>query len=206
MREKSMRRNFAKLGLAVSLGAMALVVGCGPQASEKAEAPAAAPAAEAPATNAVAETPAAPATNTVAEAPAAAPAANTVAAAAPAAAPAAGAMVLAVKDEVTGADMSGDPTKGAAVFRQCLTCHVKEIGVNKVGPSLAGIVGRTAGTVPGFRYSDANKNSGIVWSEQELYVYLKDPRARIPGTIMAFNGIKDSQKRADLIAYLKTPS
>jgi cytochrome c len=202
-REKSMRRNFAKLGLAVSFGALALVVGCGPQAAEKAEAPATTTA-EAPATNAVA---AEPATNAVAEAPtnavAETPAAPTNAVAA---APAAGAVVLAVKDEVTGADMSGDPTKGAAVFRQCQTCHVKDVGVNKVGPSLAGVVGRAAGTVPGFRYSEANKGSGITWSEQELYVYLKDPKAKIPGTTMAFVGIKDSQKRADLISYLKTPS
>ena len=196
-----MRRNFVKLGLVVSLSAVALMAGCGPKASETAQAPAAtAPAAEAPATNAVAEAPAAPATNAVAEAPAA-PATNAVAAAVPAA----GAIVLAIKD-ASGADMSGDATKGAAVFRQCQTCHVKEIGVNKVGPSMAGIVGRTAGSIPGFRYSEANKGSGIVWTEQELYVYLENPKARIPGTIMAFVGIKDSQKRADLIAYLKQPT
>ena len=120
------------------------------------------------------------------------------------AAPVAGAVVLAVKN-AAGVDMSGDPTKGAAVFRQCQTCHVKEVGVNKVGPSLAGIVGRPAGTIPGFRYSEANKGSGITWTEQELYVYLENPKAKIPGTIMAFVGIKDSQKRADLIAYLKAP-
>ena len=190
-----MRRNFVKLGLVVSLSTVAFLAGCGPKASETATAPA---------TNAVAEAPAAtaPATNAVAEVPApAAPAAPT----AVAAAPAAGAMVLAIKD-ASGADMSGDPTKGAAVFRQCQTCHVKEIGVNKVGPSLAGIVGRHSGSIPGFRYSEANKNSGITWSEQELYVYLENPKAKIPGTIMAFVGIKDSQKRADLIAYLKTPA
>lgn len=200
-----MRRNFAKIGLAVSLGAMALVVGCGPQAAEKAEAPAAPAAAEAPATNAVAEVPAAT-TNTVAEAPADA-ATNTVAAApaATAAAPAAGAVVLAVKN-AAGVDMSGDASKGAAVFRQCQTCHVKEPGVNKVGPSLAGLIGRSAGTVPGFNYSAANKGSGFTWTEQQLYTYLENPRGVIPGTTMAFAGIKDSQKRADLIAYLKTPS
>jgi cytochrome c len=202
-----MHSKFVKLGLIVSLSTIALVSACSPPASEKAEAPAAsAPAAEAPAvaTNAVAEAPAAPSnaapSNAVAEVPAAAPAAP-----AAAAAPAAGAVVLAVKN-AAGVDMSGDPTKGAAVFRQCLTCHVREAGVNKVGPSLHNIVGRTAGQVPGFRYSEANKNSGIVWTEQELYVYLENPKAKIPGTIMAFVGIKDSQKRADLIAYLKSPS
>jgi cytochrome c len=77
-------------------------------------------------------------------------------------------------------------------------------GVNKVGPSLHNIIGRTAGQVAGFRYSEANKKSGITWTEQELYTYLENPKARIPGTIMAFVGIKDSQKRADLVAYLKT--
>jgi cytochrome c len=197
-----MRRDLNRLGLIVSLSALALVSACGPKASETAQAPAATPpAAEAPATNAVADAPAAaPATNAVADAPAAAPAAAAVAAA-----PAAGAVVLAVKN-AAGVDMSGDPTKGAAVFRQCQTCHVKEVGVNKVGPSLAGIVGRPAGTIPGFRYSEANKGSGITWTEQELYVYLEDPKAKIPGTIMAFVGIKDSQKRADLIAYLKSPT
>ena len=196
-----MRRNFGKLGLVVSLSAIALLSACGPKASETAQAPAAtAPAAEAPAatTNAVAEAPAAATTNAVAEVPAAAGAAAT-------ATPAAGAVVLAIKD-AAGVDMSGDPTKGAAVFRQCQTCHVKEIGVNKVGPSLAGVVGRTAGSIAGFRYSEANKGSGVVWSEQTLYTYLEDPKKFMPGTNMAFVGIKDSQKRADLVAYLKSPT
>lgn len=201
-----MRRDLYKLGLVVSLSAVALLSACGPKASETAAAPEATTPANAevaaPATNAVAEVaaPAAAPTNAVAAAPAAA--APAVAAAA---APAAGAIVLAVKD-AAGADLSGDATKGAAVFRQCQTCHVKEIGVNKVGPSLAGIVGRPAGSIPGFRYSEANKGSGITWTEQELYVYLENPKAKIPGTIMAFAGIKDSQKRADLIAYLKSPT
>ena len=197
-----MRRHFHKLGLVVSLSAIALVSACGPSATEKAEAP--------PTTtvnvNAVADAPAAttPATNVVVETPAAAVPAATATATVTTTAPAAGAMVLNVKN-AAGADMSGDATNGAAVFRQCQTCHVKEVGVNKVGPSMAGIVGRAAGTVPGFRYSEANKGSGITWTEQELYVYLENPKAKIPGTTMAFAGIKDSQKRADLIAYLKTP-
>jgi cytochrome c len=201
-----MRRDFYKFGLVASLSALALLGACGPGAGTGASKAPEAPAAEAPAaapTNAVAEAPAAAPTNAVAEAPAAAPT-NAVAAAAPAAAPAAGAVVLAVTD-ASGATLSGDPTKGAATFRQCQTCHVKEVGVNKVGPSLAGVVGRPAGSVPGFNYSAANKGSGITWSEQELYVYLENPKAKIPGTTMAFVGIKDSQKRADLIAYLKTP-
>lgn len=208
MREDAMRRDVMKLGVIVSLGALAFAAGCKP--ADSGSASTTPPAAEAPATNAVAATEA-PATNAVAATNAVEAPTNAVAAATPAAAPAAasapaaGAVVLAVTD-ASGATLSGDATKGAATFRQCQTCHVKEIGVNKVGPSLAGIVGRPAGSVPGFNYSAANKGSGITWSEQELYVYLENPRAKIPGTTMAFVGIKDSQKRADLIAYLKTPS
>ncbi|MBX9747150.1 MAG: cytochrome c family protein, partial [Hyphomonadaceae bacterium] len=78
-----------------------------------------------------------------------------------------------------------------------------EQGVNRVGPSLYGIVGRRAGSIPGFRYSAANQSSGITWTEQELFNYLQDPRARIPGTIMAFVGLRNPQQRADVIAYLK---
>ncbi|MFY7761933.1 c-type cytochrome [Aquidulcibacter sp.] len=198
-----MKRQILGSGIAVSLAALALVAGCGQQASQKAEAPAAATEAAAPATNEVAAAPAAeaPATNEVAAA--AAPADEAAAPAAAAAAPAAGAMVLAIKDKA-GATLSGDPVKGEAVFRQCQTCHVVTAGVNKVGPSLHNIIGRPAGQVAGFRYSEANKNSGITWTEQEIYTYLENPKARVPGTIMAFVGVKDSQKRADLVAYLKT--
>ncbi len=199
-----MKRQILGSGIAISLAALALVAGCGQQATEKAESPAPATEAAAPATNEVAAAPAAEAAAPAAPAAeAAAPAADAAAPAAAAAAPAAGAMVLAIKDKA-GATLSGDATKGEAVFRQCQTCHVVTAGVNKVGPSLHNIIGRTAGQVAGFRYSEANKKSGIVWTEQELYTYLENPKARIPGTIMAFVGIKDSQKRADLVAYLKT--
>jgi cytochrome c len=194
LRGKTMKRRILGSGIAVSLAALALVAGCGQQASQKAEAPAPATEAAAPAAT---ETAAAPA------AEAAAPAAEAAAPAADAAAPAAGAMVLAITDKA-GATLSGDATKGEAVFRQCQTCHVVTPGVNKVGPSLHNIIGRTAGQVAGFRYSEANKKSGITWTEQELYTYLENPKARIPGTTMAFVGVKDSQKRADLVAYLKT--
>jgi cytochrome c len=196
-----MKRRILGSGIAVSLAALALVAGCGQQASQKAEAPAPATEAAAPAATETAAAPAAEAAAPAAEA--AAPAADAAAPAAAAAAPAAGAMVLAITDKA-GATLSGDATKGEAVFRQCQTCHVVTPGVNKVGPSMHNIIGRTAGQVAGFRYSEANKKSGIIWTEQELYTYLENPKARIPGTIMAFVGIKDSQKRADLVAYLKT--
>jgi cytochrome c len=202
-REDAMRRDVFKLGMIVSLGALAFAAGCGQSGGDSASTTPPA-ATEAPATNAVGATDA-PATNAVAATNAVEAPTNAVAAATPAAAPAAGAVTLAVVD-AAGATLSGDATKGATTFRQCQTCHVKEIGVNKVGPSLAGIVGRAAGTIPGFNYSAANKGSGITWTEQELYVYLEDPKKKIPGTTMAFAGIKDSQKRADLIAYLKQPA
>jgi cytochrome c len=81
---------------------------------------------------------------------------------------------------------------------------VTDKGVNRVGPSLHGIVGRKAGTVAGFNYSTANKNSGVTWDEKTLFVYLENPRKFMPGTKMAFAGLKQPQQRADVIAYLKT--
>jgi cytochrome c len=107
---------------------------------------------------------------------------------------------------VTLAGLTGDATAGQRIFGQCRTCHVVEPGVNRVGPSLHSIVGRTAGTVPGFNYSDANKNSGVTWTEEVLFEYLEDPRGFMPGTKMAFVGLKKPQDRADVIAYLKTQS
>jgi cytochrome c len=121
-----------------------------------------------------------------------------------AAAPAAGAtpVKLDIKD-ASGVQVSGDPVQGKSVFVQCQTCHTTQAGVNKVGPSLHGIIGRHSGAVPGFNYSTANKGSGIVWTEQELWVYLENPQKTVPGTYMTFTGIKDPQKRADVIAYLQ---
>ncbi|AYJ87351.1 cytochrome c family protein [Sphingomonas paeninsulae] len=101
------------------------------------------------------------------------------------------------------ADFKGDPGAGAASFAQCKACHVIDAGVNRMGPSLHAVVGRKAGSVEGFRYSPANKASGIVWSEAKLFEFLESPRRVIPGTTMGFAGISDPQKRADIIAYLK---
>lgn len=167
------------LGVFGSAAALALLAGCGSQKTE--ETPAAETTAEAPA--------AAPAPEAAAPAPAA------DAAAAPAATPA-------VATE-NFADFTGDAKAGKVVFIQCQACHSIKEGENRVGPSLYGKVGKTAGQVPGFKYSDANKNSGIVWTEEKLFEYLKNPRAVIPGTTMAFAGIPDPQKRADVIAFIK---
>ncbi len=120
-------------------------------------------------------------------------------------APAFAAMVdIGVTD--AGKPVQGDPEAGKKVFVRCTACHSLDEGVNKIGPSLHGIIGRPAGTVPKFAYSAANKSSGITWNEQVIYEYLKSPQTMVKGTKMAFVGIPKAQERADLIAYLKDAS
>ena len=94
---------------------------------------------------------------------------------------------------------------GQALFkRDCAICHSPIAGKNGLGPSLFGIVGRAAGTVPSFKYTDANKNSGLTWDTATLDRYLVAPKAVIQNTTMSYAGQKDDQKRHDLIAYLAT--
>jgi cytochrome c len=107
---------------------------------------------------------------------------------------------------VTYASLTGDPVAGEKTFAQCKACHQAVAGKNGVGPSLAGIIGRTAGQVAGFNYSAANKNSGVVWKEETMFEYLEAPQKFMPGTKMAFAGLKKPQDRANVIAYLKTKS
>ena len=100
---------------------------------------------------------------------------------------------------------AADAEAGQAVFRtQCGICHSPVSGKNMVGPSLFGIIGRTSGSVEGFRYSAANKTANITWDATILDKYLTAPREVVPGTIMTYAGLKDDTKRADLIAYLAT--
>lgn len=134
------------------------------------------------------------------------PAAEAEAPAAPAAPPAA-APAADNTDTISGvkfASYVGDADKGKGVFITCQTCHAIEEGKNKIGPSLHGIVGRAAGTIAGYAYSDANKNSGITWTPEKLFQYLEAPQRVVPGTKMTFAGLPDPQKRADVIAYLQT--
>jgi cytochrome c len=135
---------------------------------------------------------------------------TTAAAAADAAAPAAAKAPAADNtDTVSGAKLAsfkGDADKGKAAFATCTTCHAIEAGVNKIGPSLHGVVGRPAGSIAGYSYSSANKGSGITWSEDKLFQYLENPQRVVPGTKMSFPGWSDPQKRADVIAYLKANS
>jgi cytochrome c len=100
----------------------------------------------------------------------------------------------------------GDPAKGEQVFKRCQACHVVNQPANRVGPTLQGVIGRKAGSVEGFKYSEANKNSGVTWDEATLDKYLADPKAFMPGNKMAFPGLKKPEERADVIAYLKQAS
>jgi cytochrome c len=103
-----------------------------------------------------------------------------------------------------GAAVAQDVQKGENSFKKCLVCHAIGPGAkNKIGPELNGLDGRKAGTVPDYNYSDANKNSGIVWDDATFKEYIKDPRAKIAGTKMTFPGIKNEQEINDLWAYLK---
>ena len=112
------------------------------------------------------------------------------------------AFALAASAAATAAE--GDAAKGEVAFKACRICHqVGEKAKNFVGPALNGVVGRKAGTFSGYNYSDANKNSGIVWDEATLIKYLQNPRDIVPGTKMAFPGLKSDQDAADVIAYLK---
>ncbi len=104
----------------------------------------------------------------------------------------------------TTASLAQDSAAGEKVFAMCKVCHqIGETAKNAVGPVLNGLIGRKAGTNPGYAYSDANKNSGLTWDEPTFREYIKDPKAKIPGTKMIYAGLKDEQKTNDLLAYLK---
>ncbi len=177
-----------KINALAGVAALAVMTAaCSGGGSEPAEPATEEPAAEAPAEEA-------PAAEEPAEEPA------------EAAEPAAEGDPMATTDGITYASLTGDAAAGKAVFAQCRTCHETKEGVNKTGPSLAGIVGRTAGSVDGYKYSPANANSGLTWTEEQLYVYLENPQRVVPKTKMIFPGLPQAQKRADVIAYLKNPS
>jgi len=102
-----------------------------------------------------------------------------------------------------GSATAQDVAAGENSFKKCLACHaIGEGAKNKVGPVLNGIDGRKSGSVEGYSYSDANKNSGITWSEAVFKEYIKDPKAKIPGTKMAFAGIKNEKEINDLWSYI----
>lgn len=111
--------------------------------------------------------------------------------------------VLAFTASAAGA--AGNAANGASVFARCAICHNNTRGAGaKIGPDLFGVVGRKAGTEPGFSYSAAMKNSGITWTNEKLDAYIKSPQMIVPGNKMPFSGLPSSSQRADLIAYLDT--
>jgi len=113
-----------------------------------------------------------------------------------------GTAVLLLYALIAQAQSVGDAQRGAQVFNQCKICHSLEAGKNMLGPSLHGLIGRKSGSVPGFAYSSAMKNSNVTWNDDTLSKYLSDPKAFIPGDKMAFPGVKDPNKLGDLLAYL----
>ena len=103
-----------------------------------------------------------------------------------------------------GVSVAGDIAAGEKSFKKCIPCHsIGETAKNMIGPVLNGLKGRKSGSVSGFSYSDANKNSGIVWDEGAFEEYIKDPMAKVPGTKMTFPGIKDETEAEDLWSFLE---
>ena len=111
-------------------------------------------------------------------------------------------IVIATMAAASGA-LAQDATAGKASFNKCLACHaIGEGAKNKVGPELNGLDGRKSGTTEGYSYSEANKNSGITWGKDVFLEYIRDPKAKIPGTKMVFAGIKNDKEANDLWAFL----
>ena len=116
---------------------------------------------------------------------------------------------LSVATLASGQSRAQDAAAGEKVFAKCKACHTADEDKNKVGPSLHGVIGRTAGTHEGFKYSPAMVEagqSGVVWDEPTLAKYLHDPKAMVKGTKMAFAGLKSDDDIANVIAYLKQQS
>ncbi len=112
--------------------------------------------------------------------------------------------IAAVMMAAVGSASAQDLAAGENSFKKCLPCHsVGADAKNKVGPVLNGLEGRKSGTIEGYNYTDANKNSGITWDEKTFGEYITDPRAKIPGTKMVFAGIKSENEKAALWAFLK---
>jgi cytochrome c len=114
-----------------------------------------------------------------------------------------GALVVIVSSAAASTAFAQDVAAGKTSFNKCLACHaIGEGARNKVGPELNGLNGRKSGTAPDYSYSDANKNSGITWNEAEFKDYIRDPKAKIPGTKMIFAGVKNEKEVNDLWAFI----
>jgi len=113
---------------------------------------------------------------------------------------------ISVATFISNSSQAQDAAAGEKVFTKCKVCHIAEEDTNKIGPSLHGVIGRTAGTHPDFKYSEAMiaaGASGVKWDEPTLTTYLHDPKAMVKGTKMAFPGLKKDEDIANVIAYLK---
>ena len=116
-----------------------------------------------------------------------------------------GALIIIAASAVATAALAQDANAGKTSFNKCLACHaIGENAKNKVGPELNGLDGRKSGSAPAYNYSDANKNSGITWNKETFLEYIKDPKAKIPGTKMAFAGIKNENEANALWAYISS--
>src|SRR6201994_1023538 len=113
------------------------------------------------------------------------------------------ALIIIASSAIAPAALAQDAEAGKASFNKCMACHsIGEGAKNKVGPELNGLDGRKAGSAPDYNYSDANKNSGITWNEANFKEYIKDPKAKVPGTKMVFAGIKNETEVNNLWAYI----
>ncbi len=113
------------------------------------------------------------------------------------------ALIVLASSAIVPAALAQDAAAGKNSFNKCLACHaIGEDAKNKVGPELNGLDGRKSGTVPDYNYSEANKNSGITWNEANFKEYIKDPKAKVPGTKMFFAGIKNETEVNNLWAYI----
>jgi cytochrome c len=113
------------------------------------------------------------------------------------------ALVVIASSAAASVALAQDAAAGKTSFNKCMACHaIGEGAKNKIGPELNGLDGRKSGSAPDYSYTDANKNSGITWNEAQFKEYIKDPRAKIPGTKMVFAGIKNEKEVSDLWAFL----
>jgi cytochrome c len=113
------------------------------------------------------------------------------------------ALLIIASSAATSGTLAQDAAAGKTSFNKCMACHaIGEGAQNKVGPELNGLNGRKSGTAPDYSYTEANKNSGITWNEAQFKEYIKDPKAKIPGTKMAFSGIKNEKEAGDLWAFI----
>jgi cytochrome c len=111
--------------------------------------------------------------------------------------------VFVLTGATTNLGYAQDAEHGKAIFKACAACHAMD-HANRIGPGLEGIIGRRAGTAPSFRYSDAIKQSGIVWDTKTLDAYLESPQKVVPGNKMTYAGVKNPTDRTDLVTYLAT--